>query len=175
MTAPPFVFASITTMITAYFSDRYARRAIFIMFWLIVVIIGFIILIFAQNLNVKYFAVFLAIGGISACSAIFITFISCNISPHTKRATALAFSMSVGNCGGVISGQIYRSQDGPRFILGHGINLGFCVLGLIAVIILFISFRLENHRRDRLYGDVSNVNSTTSIITRESNKEVVDV
>ncbi|CAF4450971.1 unnamed protein product, partial [Adineta steineri] len=28
MTAPPFVFASITTMITAYFSDRYARRAI---------------------------------------------------------------------------------------------------------------------------------------------------
>ncbi|CAF3906094.1 unnamed protein product, partial [Adineta steineri] len=32
-----------------------------------------------------------------------------------------------------------------------------------------------NHRRDRLYGDVSNVNSTTSIITRESNKEVVDV
>ncbi|CAF0751236.1 unnamed protein product [Adineta steineri] len=175
MTTPPYVFAFIATMTTAYFSDRYARRAIFIMFWVIVVIIGFIILIVAQNLNVKYFAVFLAIGGISACSAIFITFISCNISPHTKRATALAFSMSVGNCGGVISGQIYRSQDGPRFILGHGINLGFCVLGLIAVIILFISFRLENHRRDRLYGVVSRDDSTLSVTIKESNKEAVDV
>ncbi|CAF0880085.1 unnamed protein product [Adineta steineri] len=175
MTAPPFVFASITTMITAYFSDRYARRAIFIIFWVIVVIIGFIILIVAQNLSIKYFAVFLAIGGITPCVAICIAFISCNISPHTKRATALAFMISVGNCGGLIGGQIYRSQDGPRFILGHGINLGCCVLGLISVIILFIGLRLENHRRDRLYGVVSNVNSTTSITTKESNKEVVDV
>ncbi|CAF1233669.1 unnamed protein product [Adineta steineri] len=167
MTAPPYVFAFITTMTTAYFSDRYTRRAIFIMFWLIIAITGFIILIASQNLNVKYFAVFLATGGISPCIAICVTFISCNISPHTKRATALAFMISVGNCGGVISGQIYRSQDGPRFILGHAINLGFCVLGLVSVIILFISLRLENLRRDRIYGVVSGSDSTTSVITKE--------
>ncbi|CAF1072199.1 unnamed protein product [Adineta steineri] len=175
MTAPPYAFACITTMATAYFSDRYARRAIFIMFWLIVVIICFIILIVVQNLSVKYFAVFLAIGGISPCNSICLTFLSCNISPHTKRATALAFMSSVGNFGGIISGQIYRSQDGPRFILGHGINLGFCVLGLIAVIILFISLRLENHRRDRLYGVVSSSNRKASVVTKETNKEVVDI
>ncbi|CAF1089412.1 unnamed protein product [Adineta steineri] len=175
MTTPPYVLAFINTMTTAYFSDRYTRRAIFIMFWLMIAIIGFIILIFAQNLSVKYFAMFLAIGSISPCVATCITFISCNISPHTKRATALAFMISVGNCGGIISGQIYRSQDGPRFILGHGINLGFCVLGLINVIILFTSLRFENHRRDRLYGVVSNSNMRTSVVTKESNKEVVDI
>ncbi|CAF1199107.1 unnamed protein product [Adineta steineri] len=175
MTTPPYVFAFITTMTTAYFSDRYTRRAIFIMFWLIVVIIGFIILIASQNLNVKYFALFLTVGGISPCIAICITFLSCNISPHTKRATASAFMLSVGNSGGAISGQIYRSQDGPRFILGHAINLGFCVLGLISVIILFISLRLENRRRDRLYGVVSSRNRKISVITTELKKEVVDV
>ncbi|CAF1142617.1 unnamed protein product [Adineta steineri] len=175
MTTPPYVLAFINTMTTAYFSDRYTRRAIFIMFWLMIAIIGFIILIFAQNLNVKYFAMFLTIGSISPCVATCITFISCNISPHTKRATALAFMISVGNCGGIISGQIYRSQDGPRFILGHGINLGFCVLGLISVIILFTGLRFENHRRDRLYGVVSNSNMRTSVVTKESNKEVFDV
>ncbi|CAF0905850.1 unnamed protein product [Adineta steineri] len=175
MTTPPYIFAFIATMTTAYFSDRYTRRAIFIIFWFTIAIIGFIILIVVQNLSIKYFAVFLAIGGISSCNPIFITFLSCNISPHTKRATALAFMLSVGNSGGTISGQIYRSQDGPRFILGHGINLGFCVLGLISVIILFISFRLENRRRDRLYGVLSRGDSTLSVTTKELNKEVVDV
>jgi MFS family permease len=175
MTAPPYAFAFLTTMTTAYISDRYARRAIFILFWLIISIIGFIILIFVQDLNVKYFAVFLTTGGISPCVATCITFISGNISPPTKRATALAFMLSVGNSGGAISGQIYRSKDAPRYILGHAINLGFCVLGLITVIILFISLGLENRRRDRLYGFVSTVSRKASLVRTNSNKEIVDV
>ncbi len=60
--------------------------------------------------------------------------------------------ISVGNIGGAISGQIYRTQDAPRFILGHAINLGFCVLSLISVVILLLGLRTENRRRDRLYG-----------------------
>jgi sugar phosphate permease len=154
MSAPPYAFAFLTTMTTAYFSDKYARRAIFIIFWLIITIIGYIILIVVQNLNVKYFALFLTTGGTSPCVATCITFLSCNISPHTKRATALAFMLSIGNCGGAISGQIYRTQDAPRFILGHAINLAFSGLSLITVIILLISLRLENRRRDSLYGPV---------------------
>jgi sugar phosphate permease len=43
MSAPPYAFAFVTTMNTAYFSDKYARRGIFIIFWLIITIIGFII------------------------------------------------------------------------------------------------------------------------------------
>ena len=172
MTTPPYAFAFLSTMTTAYFSDRYAKRAVFILFWLIIVIIGFIILIVVEDLNVKYFAVFLTAGGISPCVATCITFISCNISPHTKRATALAFMLSVGNSGGAISGQIYRSQDAPRFIFGHAVNLGFCVVGFITASILFIGLRLENRRRDRLYGVV--VSSKTTIVTT-STTEVVDV
>ena len=175
MTAPPYAFAFVSTMATAYISDKFARRAIFIIFWLIITIIGFIILIVVENLNAKYFAVFLTAGGISPCIATCITFISGNISPHTKRATALAFMLSVGNSGGAISGQIYRSQDAPRFILGHAINLGFCIIALITVIILLIGFRLENSRRDRLYGPAVVSSSTATLVTTESGKEIVDV
>ncbi|UJR25117.1 hypothetical protein I4U23_006476 [Adineta vaga] len=175
MTAPPYAFSFITTMTTAYFSDRYARRAVFIVFWLLITIIGFIILIVVQNSYVKYLAIFLTAGGISPCIAICITFLSGNISPHTKRATALAFMISVGNSGGAIGGQIYRSQDAPRFILGHAINLGFCVLGLITAIILFLKLRVENRRRDRLYGLVSNVNTETNLVSMSEKKIVVDV
>jgi MFS family permease len=173
MTAPPYALAFVTTMITAYLSDKYARRTIFILFWLIISIIGFIILIVVKDLNVKYFAIFLATGGISPCVATCITFISCNISPHTKRATALAFMLSVGNSGGVISGQIYRSQDAPRFIFGHAINLAFCVMALIAAVILFMSLRTENRRRDRLYGPIANIKTTH--MTSNTSKQIIDV
>jgi MFS family permease len=175
MTAPPYAFAFVTTMTTAYLSDRYARRAVFILFWLTISITGFIILITVQDSNVKYFAVFLTTGGISPCIATCITFLSCNISPHTKRATAVAFMLSVGNSGGAISGQVYRSQDSPRFILGHAINLGFCVMALIAASILLISLRLENRRRDRLYGRIVTNNSKRKSKTTNINKEIVDV
>ena len=175
MTAPPYAFAFVTTMITAYFSDRLARRAVFIVIWLSITIVGFIILIVVENLHVKYLAVFLTAGGISPCVATCITFLSCNISPHTKRATALAFMLSVGNSGGAISGQIYRSKDSPRYIFGHAVNLGFCAMGLITAIILFISLRLENRRRDRLYGVALTKCSKTNRVSAPIDKAVVDV
>lgn len=173
MTAPPYAFSFVTTMATAYFSDKYTKRVIFILVWLTVSIVGFLILIFSNDSNVKYFAVFLTTGGISPCIATCITFLSGNISPHTKRATALGFMLSVGNSGGAISGQIYRSQDAPRFILGHSINLGFCIMGLITAVILYVSLGLENRRRDHRYGPVSKVKATDS--SDGSTKSVVDV
>ncbi len=78
-------------------------------------------------------------------------------SPQTKRATSLAFIISIGNCGGIISGQIYRSQDAPNFILGHSINLAFHTLAIICTIILIIGLHLENQRRDRLYDLQTNI------------------
>ncbi|CAF1222922.1 unnamed protein product [Rotaria sordida] len=157
LTAPPYAFAFITTVTTAYFSDKYVQRGIFILFWLLITMIGYLILIVVNSLGAKYFAVFLAAGGIPPCVATCIAFLSGNTSPQTKRATSLAFMISVGNCGGIISRQIYRSEDAPRFILGHAINLGFCTLAIICTSILMIGLRLENRRRDRLYGPSTNV------------------
>ncbi|CAF3091200.1 unnamed protein product [Rotaria sp. Silwood2] len=166
LTTPPYAFAFITTMTTAYFSDKYAHRSIFILSWLAITMTGFVILIMAQNLSVKYFAVFLATGGISPCIATCITFLSCNISPHTKRATALAFMLSAGSIGGIISGQLYRSQDAPHYIFGHAMNLGFCTMSLIALTIILIGLHKENRRRDCLYGPIGST-TVQSVISKD--------
>jgi MFS family permease len=42
LSTPPYVFAFITTMITAYLSDRTGRRAVFLWFWFIVAAVGYI-------------------------------------------------------------------------------------------------------------------------------------
>ncbi|CAF3032198.1 unnamed protein product [Rotaria sp. Silwood2] len=169
LTAPPYAFAFITTMITAYFSDKYARRGIFIMFWSIFSTIAYIILILVDNFALKYFAIFIAVGGLSPCTAICISFLSCNVSPHMKRATALAFMLSMCNVGGVIGGQIYRFQDAPRFIMGHSINLVCCILSFITAAFLVTYLHLENRRRDRVYGKV------TSYTLTNDNTDTVDI
>ena len=155
LTAPPYAFAFITTMITAYFSDKYAKRGVFIIFWSIVSTASYLILILADSFTAKYLAVFFAVGSLSPSTSICISFLSCNVSPQMKRATAIAFLLSVCNIGGVIAGQIYRSQDAPRFILGHSVSLVCCVLALLTTALLVFYLRHENRRRDRLFGNVS--------------------
>ena len=66
----------------------------------------------------------------------------------------------VSNIGGVIGGQIYRSQDAPRFIFGHSINLISCILSFISAAFLVICLYLQNQRRDRLYGKVATYTAT---------------
>ena len=169
LTAPPYAFAFITTMITAYFSDRYARRGIFIICWSIVSTLSYLVLVLVDSFTAKYFAIFFAVGSLSPSTSICISFLSCNVSPQMKRATAIAFLLSVCNIGGIIAGQIYRSQDAPRFILGHCVNLVCCVLTLLTAGLLVLYLRYENRRRDRLFGNV-----TISTMTHSS-RDAVDL
>jgi sugar phosphate permease len=155
LSAPPYAFAFITTMITAYFSDKYSKRGIFIICWSIVSTASYLVLVLVDSFTAKYFAVFFAVGSLSPSTSICISFLSCNVSPQMKRATAIAFLLSVCNIGGIIAGQIYRSHDAPRFILGHCVNLVCCVLTLLTASLLVFYLRYENRRRDRLFSHVS--------------------
>lgn len=43
---------------------------------------------------------------------------------------------------------ISRSQDSPQFLLGHGVELGFVVLALLADVVLIIVYKRINKRRE---------------------------
>jgi hypothetical protein len=47
-----------------------------------------------------------------------------------------------------MASNFYRAQDSPNFYLGHALELGFVVAGLIAVIVLRLSYRRINRLRD---------------------------
>ena len=42
-----------------------------------------------------------------------------NLSGHYKRGVGMAMHIGIGNFGGAIASNIYRSQDAPRYILGR--------------------------------------------------------
>lgn len=48
-----------------------------------------------------------------------------NIGGSLKRGTGIAMQVMGGNCGGIIASYVYLSRDGPRYITGHSILIGF--------------------------------------------------
>lgn len=48
-----------------------------------------------------------------------------------------------------MASNFYRAKDGPRYILGHGLELGFISAGIIAAIVLILSYSLVNRQRSR--------------------------
>ena len=50
-----------------------------------------------------------------------------------------------------MASNFYRSTDSPKYLLGHGLELGFVVIGLMAVILLRLNYQRINKKRDRAF------------------------
>ncbi|OAR01925.1 hypothetical protein LLEC1_02383 [Akanthomyces lecanii] len=61
----------------------------------------------------------------------------------------MALQIGIGNLGGAMASNFYRKKDKPRFILGHALELGFIGVGVVAAVLLLLSYRRINHKRDR--------------------------
>ena len=42
-----------------------------------------------------------------------------NLAGHYKRGVGMALHIGIGNFGGAIASNIYRTQDAPRYIIGR--------------------------------------------------------
>jgi uncharacterized membrane protein YeaQ/YmgE (transglycosylase-associated protein family) len=107
--------------------------------------------------GVSYAAVFFAAGGIYPAVALVLSWPTINVSGQTKRATATAMQISIGNVGAVIGTQLYRGHDGPRFIAGHSFALAYLVANVIVVTILAVMLKKENERRAQIAEEVKDI------------------
>ena len=149
LTVPPYTVATILTLTVAVASERTKIRAPFIMGTSALAIIGYIILLSGSRPSVSYGGTILAAAGIYPSVAIVLSWPANNVSGQTKRATANALQISIGNLGAVLGTQLYRRNSGPRFFLGHGFALAYLCFNIIVVGSLWAVLRAENKRRDR--------------------------
>ena len=152
MTIPPYAIATCLTITVAVLSERYRMRAPFILTTSSLAIIGYIILLSAPSAGGSYVGTIFAAAGIYPSCAIVLAWPANNVSAQTKRATANAMQISIGNLGAVLGTQLYRTEGAPRFFLGHGFALGYLVANLVVVSILWIVLKRENERRDAVGG-----------------------
>ncbi len=149
LTVPPYAVATLFTVIIAVFSEKTKRRAPFVIFSSSLAIIGYIILLSAPTSKpgVSYFGLFLAAGGIYPSCAIVLSWPAANVSGQTKRATATAMTITIGNLGAVIGTQLYRPAMAPRFYVGHGCACAYLVANICVVSTMWVLLERENRRK----------------------------
>jgi len=163
LTIPIYITAAVVTLVVCYFSDKAAKagrsRSAYIFFPMCAILVGFIMAIAgsaAGNVpGVVYAGVFIATCGIYPAFPGNITWMSNNLAGSYKRAAGMAFHIGVGNLGGAMASNFYRTVDAPKFLLGHGLEIMFCFIGMIALAGLRFSYMRINKKRDALHDDGS--------------------
>ncbi|KAH7123607.1 MFS transporter [Dendryphion nanum] len=152
LTIPPYAVATIFTVFWAVLSERYARRALFIIITSSLAIIGYIILLTnerpSRRPGVSYLGTFFAAIGIYPSVALVLSWPAINVSGQTKRATANAAQISIGNLGAVLGTQLYRPKTAPRYLLGHSFALGYLVANIFVVSTLWWILTKENRQKE---------------------------
>lgn len=67
-------------------------------------------------------------AGVFLASAIVLSWPANNVSTQTKRATAHAMQISIGNLGAALGTQLYRPKWSLRHFVGHSVVQHFAIL-----------------------------------------------
>lgn len=152
LTIPPYAAATILTVGWAVLAEKYKRRALFTLVTSSLAIIGYIILLTNENPKrkpgISYLGTFFAAMGIYPSVALVLSWPAVNVSGQTKRATANAMQISIGNLGAVIGTQLYRPATAPRYVLGHSVALGYLIGNIIVVSLLWWLLTRENKAKE---------------------------
>ncbi|KAL9113683.1 MAG: hypothetical protein Q9227_002128 [Pyrenula ochraceoflavens] len=148
LSVPPYAVAAVLTIVVGFSADRTKQRGLHNIAVSIFGIIGYAMLLGSGNPHVQYGAVFLAACGIYPAIANTIVWTANNVEGVYKRGITLGFVIGWGNINGVVSSNIYRGQDKPRYLPGHGVVFVYVTLFLFGGSILqYLLLRMENRKR----------------------------
>lgn len=120
MTVPPYVAACVCCITAGVLSDRWGSRGVFMIFFNVVAIIGFLMQIATTNSSVKYAGTFFAACGIYPNVPMGVAWNGNNIGGSTKRGVGIAMHVGFGNLGGAIAAFLYQAKHKPQYYPGHG-------------------------------------------------------
>ncbi|KAK2811947.1 hypothetical protein FQN50_001654 [Emmonsiellopsis sp. PD_5] len=152
MTAPPYIFACLITVLSGWFSDRYKQRMLSVILPNILAAIGFIIIMVTVRYphlpGVTLFGVFLVTGGLYPISPAVTAWVALNIAGTMKRAVAIGAMISFSQLGGIVGSNIYLESEAPIYNIGFGISLGMLtVFGIIWPVIYYFILKRINAKR----------------------------
>ncbi|KAF8063507.1 MFS general substrate transporter [Lyophyllum atratum] len=150
LTVPPYALATIMLYVFAHFSDKIRKRSPFILGGLVMCLFGFSINISNVPHSVKYFGIFFCVAGPYAAFPGMIAWLGNNLAGQYKRGTGMAMHIGIGNFSGAIACNIYRTQDAPRYIVGHAVEMMFVGIGFICIPIAITTYTRINRGREAL-------------------------
>jgi len=148
LSVPPYVAATIMTILVGYLADRTQQRGLFNIGISLFAVVGFAMLLGAKSAGVRYAGTFLGAMGIYPCIPNTIVWSSNNSEGVYKRGVVLGLVIGWGNLNGVMSSNVYLDRDKPKYIRGHAVVFGYLTLFLFfGSIIQTVLLRIENKKR----------------------------
>lgn len=148
-TIPVYIVAFCVLLICAYLSGRLGRRYIFLIFGAAIGIVGWSIeLAQVKAVSARYFGMFAITASAYIQMPILVVWLSNNMGGNAKAAFATGFMIGFGNCGNLVSSNVFITDETPRFKTGFGTGLGLNILGVVASTTLELYCWMANRRRD---------------------------
>lgn len=113
LSSPPYVFAVIGSLTTAWISDKMKLRWPIICIQCLVAVVGLIIVKYGGAPGFRYFGLFVAVYGCQANGPQFLAYGQNQAATLNKKGLVAAVMISVGAAGGITGSTIFRSQDAP--------------------------------------------------------------
>ncbi|CAN9250937.1 unnamed protein product [Alternaria alternata] len=151
LSAPPYLFAFVVVLTTAYYSDRMQSRSTFIMLHSLLATLGYGTIAISGYLQsdktmVRYIALYPAAAGFFSAITIIITWTLNNQESDSKKGTGMALLNIIGQMGPLVGTSIFPDEDGPYYVKGMSICAGFMLfVGFLAAILRWALVR-ENRR-----------------------------
>ena len=139
----------------AYGSDYTRWRFPFIALGFFFTFCGFIIyaaIDVEHSLQVAYFACFMMTWGTAAPSVLLDVWYNNNIADENRRMLLTSIGVPAANLMGVVSSNIFRSQDAPNYIPALATTAAAGALGIVLTLALGTYMIIDNKVRDRKQG-----------------------
>ncbi|KAJ9157860.1 Major facilitator superfamily transporter [Pleurostoma richardsiae] len=168
LTIPCYACGAVVYLIVAKLSDRTGYRGYFAVAGCAVACTGYAILLGTPQYGAgaQYAGCIIVACGLYVAVGIPISWMPNNLPSHYKRAAGQGTSMTLGNCAGIFSSFLYRTQDAPRYRLGHGVTLGFVFWSGCMFLMTALLLRRENKKRNRGERDHVLVGKTPEEVAR---------
>ncbi|KAI9780246.1 MAG: hypothetical protein M1839_006806 [Geoglossum umbratile] len=153
LAAPPYLLSFFSVLYTAYLSDRYRDRSLFICLHAILAFLGYTLIAiggwYRWPIGWRYAGIYLATSGFFSAITIIITWTINNQDSDSKRGTGMAMLNIIGQCGPLLGTRLYPEEDGPFYVRGMAVCAGFMLVVFFVSVGLRVYLGRENRRRDR--------------------------
>jgi hypothetical protein len=148
-TIPIYIVALCLLNIASYLSGKLRHRYCFVLIGAIIGIIGWSVefAVPMSSVAARYFGMFAITASAFIQMPILVVWISNNMGGNAKAAFATGFMIGFGNCGNLVSSNVFITTETPRFRTGFGTGLALTLVGLGASTAMDILLFVQNRRR----------------------------
>ncbi|KAL4874937.1 major facilitator superfamily domain-containing protein [Aspergillus karnatakaensis] len=154
-TVAPNVSGAVVLLILAFCSDWTRWRFPFVALGFLFTFIGMVIYVaidVERDINIAYFAAFMMTWGTSAPSVLLDVWYNNNIASEGKRVVFTSIAVPLANLMGLVSSNIFRTQDAPKYIPALITTAAFGGTGIILTLLLGLWMMYDNKKRNAAQG-----------------------